>query len=175
MSKIKKMSTCCTYPLLKHCFYVQTCTINSTGQNCCDTDCCVTGSILIVLSFVGVDFYTDTYYVNYYYVSSTQPPNPIPGVCQKILNNNYECTFNDQSVFQIRFSTPELNIGRIAINTSLIVGDFCILDVELYNSFYSNPTTGQVISVAKNPETAQIIKEAEDIVVQEEGTKICIK
>jgi hypothetical protein len=135
----------------------------------------VTGSILIVLSFVGVDFYTDTYYVNYYYVSSTQPPNPIPGVCQKILNNNYECTFNDQSVFQIRFSTPELNIGRIAINTSLIVGDFCILDVELYNSFYSNPTTGQVISVAKNPETAQIIKEAEDIVVQEEGTKICIK
>jgi len=169
------MSTCCTYPLLKHCFYVQTCTINSTGQNCCDTDCCVTGSILIVLSFVGVDFYTDTYYVNYYYVSSTQPPNPIPGVCQKILNNNYECTFNDQSVFQIRFSNPELNIGRIGVNTSLIVGDFCILDVELYNSFYSNPTTGQVKSVAKNPETAQLIREAEDIVVQEEGTKICIK
>jgi hypothetical protein len=169
------MSACCKYPLLKHCFYIQTCTITPTGENCCDENCCVTGSILMVLSFVGVDFYTDTYYVNYYYVSSTQPPNPIPGVCQKILNNNYECTFNDQSVFQLRFSTPELNIGRVAVNTAQIVGDFCLLDVNLYSSFYSNPTRGQVESKAVNTQTAELIKQAEDAVVEAEGTKICIK
>jgi len=169
------MSNCCTYPLLKRCFYIQTCTISSNGTNCCDTDCWVTGSILIVLSFVGVDKYTDTYYVNYYFVSSTQAPNPIPGVCQKILNNNYECTFNDQSVFQIRFSNSDLNIGRAAINTSSIVGDFCILDVQLYNSFYSNAAGGQVLSAAKNAESGAIIKAAEDAIVNVEATKICYK
>jgi hypothetical protein len=127
------------------------------------------------LSFVGLDKYTDTYYVTYYFVSSTQPPDPISGVCQKILNNNYECIFTDQSAFQIRFSNADLNIGRAAINTSSIVGDFCILDVQLYSSFYSNAAGGQILSAAKNAESGAIIKAAEDAIVNTEATKICYK
>ena len=133
------MTDCSTYPLYRRCFYLQTCSIDSvTGQNCCTTDCCVQGSILAVLSFVGVDVKTNTYYTQYYFVSATQPPDPINGVGSRVINNQYECVFNDGARFTIRFVNNSLNIGRISIVTPAIAGEFCILDTALYNDFYSN-------------------------------------
>jgi hypothetical protein len=136
------MTDCSTYPLYRRCFYIQTCSIdNATGQNCCTTECCVQGSILAVLSFVGVDVKTNTYYTQYYFVSATQPPDPINGVGSRVINNQYESVFNDGAKFTIRFVNNSLNIGRISIVTPAIAGEFCILDTALYNDFYSSRST----------------------------------
>ena len=129
------------YILLNQCFYIQTCYCETTNEtNCCDAVSCVKGSILFVFNCTGKDTYTDTYYVNYYVVNNTDPPNPISGLANKILNNHYEAVFNDQSVFRIYFSNNELNIGQINIVTPTIVGNFCIINIDLYNSFYSKST-----------------------------------
>lgn len=155
------MTDCSTYPLNKRCFYVQTCSIDSAiGLTCCTTDCCVQGSIILVLSFVGVDAQTNTYYTQYYFVSSTQPPSPINGLGSRVVGYQFECLFNDGSKFQIRFSDGNLNIGRISIVTPAVAGEFCILDTALYNDFYSDRAMLRTTKVSSKKKRKRLPKDA---------------
>lgn len=122
--------SCGNYILLNQCFYIQTCECTTT--NCCDT--CVNGNIIYLLNFNGLNKYTDTYYVNYYIVDNLNPPKPIPGVANKILNNHYEAIFDDQTKFQIYFSNDSCNIGKCNVITSSIIDHFCIININLYQN-----------------------------------------
>lgn len=119
--------------LLYRCFYIQSCNLNE----CLNTF--VNSSIIAYLSFTGIDECTDTYYVSYYFINPVIPPDPIPGVANKIngTNKNIQCLFNDGSVCNIKFSTDKYDIGTINMLTPKITGSFCIVSYALYTTLYA--------------------------------------
>jgi hypothetical protein len=116
--------------LLNQCFYITSCGINQNVD-------CNDSTILYVLSFNQYSRITDSYYINYYPVILNVPPTPISGICNKIINNQFICAFNDNSQFILKFSDQKLTIGRCDIVTPNLVGNYCIINIKLYCAFYN--------------------------------------
>jgi hypothetical protein len=125
--------TCINKNLFNRWFYIQSCICDETKdpKECCNVLTCQNGKRLFVLAFNGIDMDTKTYYVNYFVVNESEPPNPISGVCNQIINNHYECVFNDQSNFQLYFTNDDVEVGNCKIQTPTVTGEFCILNIKL--------------------------------------------
>jgi hypothetical protein len=135
-------------PLLRQCFFIQTCNIDNLNSV---PPSGPQGSILIAINIPIYCRLTDSYDVNYYFVSSSQAPNPVGGVCQKIGERQYQCQFNDQSVFYLRFSNDQLNIGTCSVTTPSVCGNFCLINTKLYYSFYTLSPGAPTTCVAPTP------------------------
>lgn len=130
---------CRKFPLLNHCYYIQSCVIDPNINNC-ENICNINGSIIAFLSFDCADKQTDTYYVYYYLITHVNPPININGVANRVDGDdkNINCIFNDGTVFNIKFSSDKYDLGKIQIISPIITGDFCVIKSDLYSQFYTN-------------------------------------
>lgn len=126
------------FPLLNKCYYIQSCYLSGTTVNCCTVDNCQNGSVVFMMRFEGVCPENNTYYVQYSRFLPLIQPIYLNGLANRTGLKTVNAEFNDGAIFNIKFIDTTFKIGRANIVTPLLSGDFCIIEMNLYQDFYTN-------------------------------------